>query len=349
MKTYFEHSDKAINAQLLVILLVELAKQRGVQADKLLKGTKLFQQDLAKPQLRIAHQQFVKLISNSLKYLPQADVPFLLGSRLFPMYLGAIGQALKHTRNIESMIRLVTCKQLAIFPFMFMRSAATKQHKYLLFNQAISNESLEYQRFMTEMLVSVLVSIAKQKNIPVSRIECKFPYEKPNHIEQYQAYLPIAYRFSNAAEPPFSSLQVKFDLGLVKTELADSNPVLTAHYLKQITRERQSVGFLQFMMQRLYEQLANRGDISLEWLAEQLGYSAATLKRKLASHGTSYQQLIDSMRQQTAVFLLTEQGFNNEKIAHELKFSDITNFRRSFKRWTGMTPSHFLEMASRTS
>lgn len=349
MKTYFEHGDKAINAQLLVILLVELAKQRGVQADKLLKGTKLFQQDLAKPQLRISHQQFVRLISNTLKYLPQADIPFLLGSRLFPMYLGAIGQALKHTRNIESMIRVVTCKQLAIFPFMFMRSAATKQHKYLLFNQAISNESRECQRFMTEMLVSLLVSIAKQKNIPVSRIEFKFPYEKPNHIEQYQAYLPVAYRFSNAAESSFSSLQVKFDLGLVKTELADSNPVLTAHYLKQTTWEKQNVGFLQFMMQRLSEQLTNRGDVSLEWLAEQLGYSAATLKRKLASHGTSYQQLIDSMRQQTAVFLLTEQGFNNEKIAHELKFSDITNFRRSFKRWTGMTPSHFLEMASRTS
>lgn len=349
MKTYFEHGDKAINAQLLVILLVELAKQRGVQADKLLKGTKLFQQDLAKPQLRISHQQFVKLISNTLKYLPQADVPFLLGSRLFPMYLGAIGQALKHARNLESMIRVVTCKQLAIFPFMFMRSTVTKQHKYLLFNQAISNESLEYQQFMTEMLVSVLVSIAKQKGIPVSRIEFKFPYEKPNHIEQYQAYLPVAYRFSNIEQPSFSSLQVKFDLGLVKTELADSNPVLTAHYLKQINREQQYVGFLQFMMQRLSEQLTNRGDVSLEWLAEQLGYSAATLKRKLASHGTSYQQLIDSMRQQTAVFLLTEQGFNNEKIAHELKFSDITNFRRSFKRWTGMTPSHFLEMASRTS
>lgn len=342
MNTYFEHNDKAINAQLLVILLVELAKQRGVQADKLLKGTKLFQQDLTRPQLRIAHQQFVKLISNTLKYLPQADVPFLLGSRLFPADLGVIGQALKHTKNIESMIRVVSCRQLAIFPYMFMRSTVTKQYKYLLFNQAISNENSEYHRFMIEMLVSVLVSIAKHKNIPLSRLEFHFPYEKPNHIEQYQAYLPVTYRFSNSTESSLSALQVKFDLGLLKTELADSNPMLVSHYVKQINREQQNVGFLQHMMLLLSKKIEHRGDVSLEWLAGQLGYSVATLKRKLASHGTSYQQLIDSLRQQTAVFLLTEQGLSNDKIAHQLKFSDITNFRRSFKRWTGMTPSHFL-------
>lgn len=349
MKTYFEHHEKTINAQLLVILLIELGDQRGVQAEKLLKGTKLFQQDLAKPQLNIAHQQFVKLINNTLKHLPQADISFLLGSRLFPAYLGAVGQALKHTSNIEEMMRIVACKQLSIFPFMFMRAEATKQHKYLLFNQAISIENFEYQRFMTELLVSLLVSIAKQKSIPLSRIQIRFPYEKPNHVEQYQAYLPLTYHFSGATQSSLSSLQVKFDLGLLKMQLKESNAMLASHYIRQLPMEAHRVGFLQFIMQLFFSQLERRSDISLEWLAEQLGYSTATLKRKLTVHGTSYQQLIDIMRQQTAVFLLTEQGFNNEKIAHELKFSDITNFRRSFKRWTGMTPSHFLEEASRIS
>ena len=46
MKPFFEQHDKVLKPQLLIILLVELAKQRGVHSDKLLKGTKLFHQDL---------------------------------------------------------------------------------------------------------------------------------------------------------------------------------------------------------------------------------------------------------------------------------------------------------------
>jgi len=30
---------------------------------------------------------------------------------------------------------------------------------------------------------------------------------------------------------------------------------------------------------------------------------------------------------------------NNEQVAAHLHFNDITNFRRAFKRWTGLTPS----------
>ena len=125
--------------------------------------------------------------------------------------------------------------------------------------------------------------------------------------------------------------------------------MLAAYYVKQLATEEHCVGFLQFLMQLVWRQLQKRGDTSLEWLAAELGCSMATLKRKLAKHGINYQQLIDTIRRQTAVFLLTEQGFNNEKIAYQLKFSDTANFRRSFKRWTGMTPSHFLQAASRTT
>jgi AraC-like DNA-binding protein len=343
MKTYFEHHEKHINAQLLVILLIELGEQRGVHPNTLLKGTKLFQQDLTKCQLKISHQQFVQLIQNTLKYLPQTDIPFLLGKKLFPAHLGFIGQTLKHTRNIEDMIRVVACKQLAIFPFMFMRVASTKEHRYILFNSAISNESNEYQRFIIELLLSALVSIAKQKNIPLSRLQVKLPYAEPNHTEQYKAYLPLAYSFSPSTAASAFSLQIKFDLGLLKIKLQDSNALLTAYYIKQLSPKNHSVGFLQFIMQLLSKQLERRKEVNLDWLANQLGVSPATLKRKLIKHGTNYQQIIDTIHQQAAVFLLTEKGLNIEQTAYELRFYDSANFRRSFKRWTGITPANFLK------
>ena len=32
-------------------------------------------------------------------------------------------------------------------------------------------------------------------------------------------------------------------------------------------------------------------------------------------------------------------GYSNDEVASYLRFNDTTNFRRSFKRWTGLAPS----------
>jgi AraC-like DNA-binding protein len=45
-----------------------------------------------------------------------------------------------------------------------------------------------------------------------------------------------------------------------------------------------------------------------------------------------------------ALYLFHTQGYDNEAVARYLGFHDATNFRRSFKRWTGVTPS-FLKQA----
>ena len=37
-------------------------------------------------------------------------------------------------------------------------------------------------------------------------------------------------------------------------------------------------------------------------------------------------------------------GYGNEEVAAYLQFNDTTNFRRSFKRWTGLVPSQARQM-----
>lgn len=79
-----------------------------------------------------------------------------------------------------------------------------------------------------------------------------------------------------------------------------------------------------------------------------LGRSAAALhmrpasfKRKLKKHRCSYQDLVDAVRRQVSARLFREHGYSNEQVAEYLNFNDVNNFRRSFKRWTGFTPSEF--------
>ncbi|MFB9243880.1 helix-turn-helix domain-containing protein [Massilia antarctica] len=66
--------------------------------------------------------------------------------------------------------------------------------------------------------------------------------------------------------------------------------------------------------------------------------SPATLKRHLARHGSHFQAELDQVRAHVALHLFHGGRHDNDGVARHLGFHDANNFRRSFKRWTGMTP-----------
>jgi AraC-like DNA-binding protein len=73
-------------------------------------------------------------------------------------------------------------------------------------------------------------------------------------------------------------------------------------------------------------------------VARDLGMSARTLQRRLSAVGSSYQQVLDSSRRETAERCLTGSSLSVAEIAYMLGFSEPAAFHRAFKRWTGMTP-----------
>ena len=77
---------------------------------------------------------------------------------------------------------------------------------------------------------------------------------------------------------------------------------------------------------------------TLERTAQDFGVSPATLKRHLARHGSHFQAELDQVRAHKAIYLFQAHGYDNDAVAAYLGFHDATNFRRSFKRWTGQTP-----------
>lgn len=78
---------------------------------------------------------------------------------------------------------------------------------------------------------------------------------------------------------------------------------------------------------------------TLEKTATAFDASPATFKRLLSRHGTHFQAELDQVRAHLAMHLFHHRGLPNDEVARQLGFHDSTNFRRSFKRWTGMTPS----------
>jgi AraC-like DNA-binding protein len=89
--------------------------------------------------------------------------------------------------------------------------------------------------------------------------------------------------------------------------------------------------------QRL-EAALESGDVGIERIARDLGYSRQTLYRRLKAEGTTYERLLDGLRRRLALRYVREQGLSVKEAAYRLGFSDPAAFSRAFKRWTGASP-----------
>ena len=67
--------------------------------------------------------------------------------------------------------------------------------------------------------------------------------------------------------------------------------------------------------------------------------NSRTLRRKLDAEQTSYREIVAEVRMQLAIEYLRKTRMTNEEIAARLGYSDASNFRHAFKRWTSRHPS----------
>ena len=77
---------------------------------------------------------------------------------------------------------------------------------------------------------------------------------------------------------------------------------------------------------------------SVEIVAKDLCVSPRTLQRRLEESGTTYQQLLDEVRQDTARKLLAATDLESGEIAFLLGFEELNSFTRAFHDWEGATP-----------
>ena len=87
------------------------------------------------------------------------------------------------------------------------------------------------------------------------------------------------------------------------------------------------------------------GTLALEDVARHLRMSPRTIKRKLAERGTAFSEIRDGLRRQRALLLLDNRELSIGDVAARLGYSELPNFTRAFRKWTGKTPLAYRERA----
>ena len=62
--------------------------------------------------------------------------------------------------------------------------------------------------------------------------------------------------------------------------------------------------------------------------------------------GESYRKILDDLRRDLAIELLSDSGKNLAEIADTLGFSETSAFHRAFKKWTGTRPGEYRTTAN---
>lgn len=81
--------------------------------------------------------------------------------------------------------------------------------------------------------------------------------------------------------------------------------------------------------------------------AEMMGVHTRTFQRELASRDTSFQQVLNDVRVDLACARLESDDRPISEIADELGYQELAAFSKSFRRWTGVSPSAY-RFANRT-
>ncbi len=88
------------------------------------------------------------------------------------------------------------------------------------------------------------------------------------------------------------------------------------------------------------------GDLSrlrAESVAESMGMSTTTLRRRLRADHTHYQFLLDRARQYRCEQQLRDLWLPGKCLADQLGYLEVNSFYRAFRRWTGITFSQYKE------
>ncbi len=204
-----------------------------------------------------------------------------------------------------------------------------------------STHSRHWAEFGVAM-VAIRVKQTLGRHVPFE--EVTFAHGPPKDVAPYTAFFGRAVRFG--AEADRLALDRELLAQPLLTAAASLAEVLEEKMRAMTPPEGAPDPFLGRAHMAVAELLVSR-DVSLESLASRLHLTRRTLQRELQRRGTSHKRILDDVRRERALRLLTQGSTSVTEVAFALGLSEPSAFFRAFRRWTGTSPAAFRERADK--
>lgn len=335
MKTVSARQDQGIPG-VYGLLLLDIVSRWGYSAETLFAPFNFTSEQLAEPECRIPTPLANELIKHALKLTGESTLGFHLGTQMRISIHGFIGYAIMTANDITDALVLANRFIQLRMPFLQLYFSTFGEKATLQLQCDIEIEPLRTEIVMG--LTFGIMTMAKAlTEIDDLHGDIDFDFPKPEGFDKYIEKLSKQYtmRF----EQPH--LIASFDKAYLGLKMVNADPIASQIAINQCEAELSALGERRRLAMRVRDILTHSEQhyLSIENVADRLHMSDRTLKRQLAAEGTSFSTLVDEVRYRHATSLLSRTDYTLEQIADELGYSDVANFSRAFKRWSGRSPS----------
>lgn len=258
------------------------------------------------------------------------------GQRLNIMSHGPLTQALI-TAGSNRLFTSIICKYIST-RHSALHLSPWENHDTLVITLKVDVLAGEMYRFHVDLMFAAIANQAyeftKQRRVIKA---ATFSYPQPEDITPYTALLgnniefdagvnkihmdtTLLERAFSGNKTPLLQLAVKQCESLLKTLLSSDR---TLEDIKAVMTENED------------------GFPTQQELAQKMNISSRSLSRKLEKLDTNYRQLLNQCRRERAEYYLRDTDYSIEKIAETLGYDKAESFSRSFRMWTGVSPTAY--------
>ena len=329
-----EQSVPAVQA----LHLAELARRWGVSATALFRGVGIDERELVDPSKRLSVATLVELVERARGLTGEPGLGVYFGLRMQAASHGYLGFAAMTAATLGEALELATRfapMLTSAFTFSLERSGDVAA--------LVIGEEADLGPARDAVLLALLIGIWRI-GCTLSAVDLtgrgELAFAEPAYFGRFRAGAPNV-RFGAAQN------QLVFDAAVLGYPLATADPAALSLAREQCERAIEELGFEGRVVGRVRAAIPKTGGgfRSLEEAAAKLEMSTRTLKRKLANAGTSYSVLLAEVRRTRGERLLQSEKRSIEEVASALGYSDVANFTRAFRRWTGTTPAAYRRTA----
>lgn len=305
--------------------LVDLSTTFGVRADDLLAGLPLTLEQLDDPTTRVPLLVCEAAIQRAIALTRQPALAIHLGMRMRLSSHGFLGFAAMTAETVRDALELAV-KYSAIRTSAIRLALVTEGDT----TQLVIEERIDLGTLREFVVLALLVGIWQlgaelTGKPPDGYAECAFaapPYAGP---------VAERIRFGRAAN------RLVFATALLDTKLRTRDMVATKLAIEQCERELASTNDGE-LAAKIRAMLDADPAIDLPAVARTLHLSTRTLKRRLADQHTTFSKLRDDLRKARALLLVDNRTLSIGEVATRLGYTELPNFTRAFRKWTGVTP-----------
>ncbi len=315
---------------------LEAARRVGIPAEVVLADTGLCEDSIRVPAARVTYRAYLRMRRNLLAQPLPADFAFARRPFSIASY-GMLGYAMMSCATLHQAIQIALKYYRTAGP-LFELSFEFDETGLVISADNVFDLDRALLTLVTEDLFTtfpLLLELLVGKR--VAPVAVDFGYPAPPHSSLYSTAFecPVAF---DAPRSRFVLDAAALALPLVQAD-ADSAVMFERscrELLNEIERHESLANELRHLL------LSSPGKLpDAATAASKMHLGERTLRRRLADEGTTFQAILDEVRCRIATDYLVGTHLSTQEIAELLGFSEATNFRRAFLRWTQRSPTSY--------